>query len=188
MSINISKGSSINLSKSSPSLRYLHIGLGWDVNTSNDFEIDCDVSVFMLNDTNKIPADGFFVFYNNLKSQDNSVVHQGDNRTGEGDGDDEVITINLKNVDSSIEQMIFVVTIHESEIRKQNFSMIDNIFLRVYDLDANKELCRYDLSESFPECDSVQIGRIYFYESEWNFEALSQGFDGGLATLLEIYN
>lgn len=188
MSINLKKASSINLEKTVPSLKNIHVGLGWDAEDQNGKAIDCDVSLFMIDETNKLPQDGFFVFYNNLKSADGAVVHQGDNRTGEGEGDDEEIHIDLSCVHSDILQMMFVVTIHDAEVNNQNFGLIDNAFIRVVDKDTDKELCRYDLNSEFHDVDSVQIARIYKHEDQWHFGALADGFTGGLEELLKLYN
>ena len=188
MAINLEKGSSINLTKAEPGLSNLHIGLGWDAEDSNGNAIDCDVSVFMINENNKIPGDGYFIFYNNLTSSDGSTVHQGDNTTGEGDGDDEEIKINLQNVDHSVIQMIFVVTIHDADKNNQDFSMVNNAFIRVLDDNSGNELCRYELTSEFPGSDSVEIGRVYRMENDWEFEALGDGYTGGLAALLGVYN
>lgn len=187
MAINLEKSQSIDLTKSSPGLNNVGIGLGWDASDSNGNNIDCDVSVFMLDESNKIPGDGYFVFYNSLTSSDGSVVHQGDNTTGEGDGDDEVVHVNLGKVDSSILQMLFVVTIHDAEKNNQDFSVVKNAFIRIYDNDSGEELCRYELSENFGDADSVQIGRVYTHDG-WHFEAMGTGFTGGLGTLLGAYN
>jgi len=189
MSINLEKKSTINLTKSNPGLTNLHIGLGWDAEDTNGSGIDCDVSVFMINENNKLLADEFFVFYNNLASPDGSVIHQGDNTTGEGEGDDEEVKINLSRVDENVLQMIFVVTIHDADKKNQDFSIVNNAFIRVLDDNSNEELCRYELTSDFTSCDSVQIGRVFRMGSEWEFEALGdQGFSGGLAELLKIYN
>ena len=188
MAINLTKGKTIDLTKGSPELNSVHIGLGWDASDSNGKDIDCDVSVFMLNDQNKIPNDSSFVFYNNLKSGDGSVVHQGDNRTGEGEGDDEEVVIDLNKVSEDCLQMLFVVTIHEADTNAQDFSMVENAFIRVSNNLSGEELCRYELNESFSDSDSVQIGRVYRYDGEWNFEAMGDGFSGGLQTLLDMYN
>ena len=188
MAINLTKGNTIDLTKKNPGLNNLHIGLGWDASDSKGNDIDCDVSVFMLDDQNKIPNDESFVFYNNLKSGDESVVHQGDNRTGEGEGDDEEVLIDLGKVSDDILQMLFVVTIHDGEANAQDFSMVENAFIRVSNNSSGEELCRYELNESFSDSDSVQIGRVYRYEGEWNFEAMGDGFSGGLGTLLGMYN
>jgi len=188
MSINLTKSQSIDLTKKDPSLNNLHIGLGWDATDATGNEIDCDVSVFMINEDNKILGDGYFVFYNNLTSGDGSIVHQGDNRTGEGEGDDEEVKINLSKVNSEVLQMIFVVTIHDADKNNQDFSMVKNAFIRILN-DANgEEMCKYNLTESFNGSDSVQIGRVYFYDNLWHFEAMGDGFSGGLGSLLSIYN
>ena len=188
MGINLEKNSSINLTKAEPSLRHLHIGLGWDAVDANGNEIDCDVSVFMLNESGKIPGDGFFVFYNNLTSSDNSTVHQGDNRTGEGDGDDEEIKIDLELVDPEVIEMVFVVTIHNAETNGQDFSMVDNPFIRIVNDSNQEELCRYNLDSSFGGCDSVEIGHVYRNGSDWDFGTKENGYSGGLAGLLQVYN
>ncbi|MDB9931346.1 TerD family protein [Flavobacteriales bacterium] len=188
MAINLEKGSSINLTKAEPGLSKLHIGLGWDAEDANGNAIDCDVSVFMINENNKIPGDGYFIFYNNLTSSDGSTVHQGDNTTGEGDGDDEEVKINLSSVDGSIIQMIFVVTIHDAEKNGQDFSMVENAFIRVSNDSSDEELCRYELTSAFSGSDSVEIGRVYRMGSEWEFEALGDGYSGGLQALLGVYN
>lgn len=188
MAINLNKGNSISLEKTSPGLNNLHIGLGWDVDEQHGMDIDCDVSVFMVNDNYKIPADEYFVFFNNLTSKDGSVVHMGDNLTGEGEGDDEVINVNLSRVDGSVSQLMFVVTIHKAQEQGIDFGMIENAFIRIENKDTGEELCRYSLNNEFAGCDSVQVGRVYRYDREWHFEALGDGYQGGLSTLLEMYN
>ena len=188
MGINLEKKQTIDLSKSSPGLNNLHIGLGWDAEDTNGNDIDCDVSVFMVNESNKIPGDGFFVFYNSLTSSDGSTVHQGDNRDGAGDGDDEEIKIDLSKVNPEILQLLFVVTIHDADKLSQDFGMVENAFIRVSNDSTGEEICRYSLTEKFAGSDSVQIGRVYTYDGEWSFEAMGDGFTGGLATLLEMYN
>ena len=186
MSINLEKGETISLEKTAPGLSRIHIGLGWD--SDDSYGIDCDVSVFMINDNFKIPANGFFVFYNNLRSQDGSVVHQGDNTTGAGEGDDEVINVSLNSVDQQVSQMIFLVTIHKASEKGLHFGMIDNAFIRIQDQDSGQELCRYSLNSEFSGSDSVQIGRVYRHDGSWYFEAMGEGFSGGLATVLGMYN
>lgn len=188
MAINLEKGSSISLEKTAPGLNNLHVGLGWDVDEQHGMDIDCDVSVFMVNDNYKIPADEYFVFFNNLTSKDGAVVHMGDNLTGEGEGDDEVINVNLSRVDGSVSQLMFVVTIHKAAEQGIDFGMIENAFIRIENNDTGEELCRYSLNNEFVGCDSVQVGRVYRYDGEWHFEALGDGYQGGLGTLLELYN
>jgi tellurium resistance protein TerD len=185
MAINLQKNQSINLNKEVPGLNHIFVGLGWDVN--NGEPIDCDVSVFMLNDSHKIPTEGHFVFFNNLKSACGSVQHQGDNLTGDGEGDDECIFIELSKVDSRVSQLIFVVTIHEAEGKGQHFGLLENAFIRVYNQDNNQEICMHSLEDDFNGYDSVQIGRIYRDGGSWGFEAMSAPFSGGLAALVELY-
>ena len=186
MAINLQKSQSINLTKEVPGLNHIFVGLGWD--ESSGQPIDCDVSVFMLNDSHKIPTEGHFVFFNNLTSACGSVQHQGDNLTGEGDGDDESIFIKLSEVDSIVEQIIFVVTIHEAEQKGQHFGLLENAFIRVYNQDNNEEVCIYSLEDDFDGYDSVQIGRIYREGSSWAFEAMGSPFAGGLGALIELYH
>ena len=188
MGINLEKKQSIDLTKASPNLNNLHIGLGWDASDSNGNNIDCDVSVFMINDNNKIPEEGYFVFYNSLASSDGSTVHQGDNTDGEGEGDDEVVKVDLGKVNQEIIQLMFVVTIHDADKLNQDFGMVQNAFIRVCNGVSDEELCMYSLTDKFAGSDSVQIGRVYRYDGAWSFEAMGDGFTGGLASLLEVYN
>ncbi|MDE5122269.1 MAG: TerD family protein, partial [Trichodesmium sp. St19_bin1] len=148
MSINLSKGERVNLSKESPGLTQAGIGLGWDINTTDTGSgFDLDASVFMLGNNGKIPAEQYFVFYNNLTSPDGSVQHSGDSRTGEGSGDDELIQIDLAKVDQVIQEVLFVVTIHEADARRQNFGQVRNSFIRIYDTTTELEIAKYELEE-----------------------------------------
>ena len=187
MPINLEKKQSINLTKEEPTLNNIFVGLGWDESDGTVGELDADVSVFMLGVDHKIPAEPYLVFYNNLTSADGSVVHQGDNRTGEGEGDDESINIDLSKVNPAIEQMMFVVTIHDAETRNQDFSNLDNSFIRICDNNSGNELCRFTLNDDFAGSDSVQIGRLYRSGEEWGFEAMGDPFHGGLSTLIGLY-
>ena len=188
MSINLSKGERVNLSKESPGLTQAGIGLGWDINTTDTGSaFDLDASVFMLGNNGKIPAEQYFVFYNNLKSPDGSVKHWGDNRTGEGQGDDETIEVDLTNVNFSIEELLFVVTIHEAEKRRQNFGQVKNSFIRIYDLDTQEEITKYELEEDFSRETAIEFGRLYKKNSEWRFQAVGTGYNTGLQTFVEKY-
>jgi len=187
MSINLEKKQKFDLTKKSPTLNNIFVGLGWDEADGVSQEIDCDVSVFMIGEDFKIPNDSYFVFYNNLSSGDGSVIHHGDNRTGEGEGDDESININLSQVHNSVEQMVFVVTIDGAEKKGQDFSNVANSFIRICNNDSGEELCRFTLNDSFSGYDSVQIGRFYRDGNEWGFEAIGDPFHGGLAALVELY-
>jgi len=181
MGINLSKGGRIDLNKEAPSLKNIALGLGWDTNDSDTgVDFDLDSSLFMLDKSGKIKNDSFFIFYNNLTSPDDSVVHQGDNRTGEGHSDDESIFINLNKVDGSIEEMVLVVTIDAAQERRQNFGQVENAFVRLYDIDTNKEIAKYELDEDFSQETAVEFGRLYKKNSKWHFKAVGKGFNSGL--------
>ncbi len=184
MAINLEKGQ-----RTEVKLPKFVVGLGWDTNSSStgvDFDLDC--SVFILGDNKKILSDEFFVFYNNLKSPDGSVEHTGDNLTGEGDGDDETIKIDLSKTDSKATEICFIVTIHEAESRKQNFGQVRNSFVRIYNPENNEELLKYELEEDFSIETAVEFGRLYKRNGEWKFEAVGVGQKGGLADYLQKYS
>jgi tellurium resistance protein TerD len=184
----LNKGGRINLSKESPGLKYAGIGLGWDLNSSRSGEaFDLDASVFMLGSNRKIPNELFFVFYNNLKSPDGAIEHFGDSRTGEGGGDDESIEIDLSRVLSAIEEILFVVTIHDSEARHQNFGQIQNAFIRMYDATTEKEVARYNLQEQFSRETAIEFGKLYRKSGEWFFQALGRGYCAGLQDFVNQY-
>ena len=189
MGINLSKGGRINLSKEAPGLQNVSVGLGWDINeTDTGADFDLDASVFLLNPTNKLPSDQHFIFYNNAKSPDNSVVHQGDNRTGEGDGDDETVEVNLTTVESAVENIVFVATIHEADQRKQNFGQVKNAFIRLYDKANNKELAKYELDEDFSVETAIEFGRLYKKDNSWRFQAVGAGFASGLQGFVDKFS
>lgn len=165
------------------------IGLGWDTNTSDTgADFDLDASAFILGSNGKILADEYFVFYNNLKSPDGAVEHTGDNLTGEGEGDDESIKIDLSKIDPRAEEIIFVVTIHQAAERRQNFGQVRNAFIRIYDTTTGEETLRYDLDEDFSVETAVEFGRLYKRNGAWKFEAIGTGMKGGLAEYLNKYN
>ncbi|MGB3533632.1 MAG: TerD family protein [Microcoleaceae cyanobacterium] len=188
MSVNIQKGERINLSKQAPGLTQAGIGLGWDVNTTDTgTAFDLDASVFMIDENGKIPADEYFVFYNNLNSPDGSVQHLGDSLTGEGSGDDETLEINLEKINPNIKEVIFVVTIHEADQRRQNFGQVRNSFIRIYDKATDVEVAKYDLEEDFSRETAVEFGRLYQKQGEWRFQAVGQGFNAGLQSFVDRY-
>jgi tellurium resistance protein TerD len=184
--INLEKKKPFNLSKQAPGLNQVKIGLSWDP-TADGRSPDADASVFMLNEAGKIPTERFFVFFNNLTSEDGSVVHSGDNRTGAGDGDDEEISITLSSVSPSVVQIMLVITIHNKE-EGFHFGNVLNSSVRVYNKANNSVLCQYQLAESYNGCDSLIIGRFYRIGSEWEFEAMGQAFEGGLGATVELYS
>lgn len=183
MAINLQKGQREQLN--APKFM---IGLGWDTNsttTGNSF--DLDASIFMLGDNKKLVADEFFVFYNNTKSPDNAVEHTGDNRTGDGDGDDEQVKIDLTVIDPRVSELCVVVTIHDAEARRQNFGQVRNSFIRVFNPDTNEQILKYELDEDFSIETAVEFGRIYKRDGKWKFEAVGMGMRGGLQDFLNRY-
>lgn len=187
MAVNLQKGGNISLSKTDPGLDVLLCGLGWDSRVTNGDDFDLDSSVFMVTDSGKVRRDEDFIFYNNKLAADGSVEHLGDNRTGAGDGDDEQVVIHLLKVSHDIARLVFAVTIHDSEVRKQNFGQVKNAFIRVVNKLTNQELVRFDLSEDFSTETSVLFGEVYRNGSEWKFKAVGQGFAGGLSELAKPY-
>jgi len=165
------------------------IGLGWDVNSSNTGSaFDLDASVFILGDNKKILSDQHFVYFNNLKSPDGAVQHTGDNLTGEGDGDDEQIKVDLSAIDPRATEICIVVTIYDAESRRQNFGQVRNSFVRVFDTTTNVDILKYELEEDFSIETAVEFGRIYKRNDEWKFEAIGAGMKGGLQDYLTKYN
>lgn len=188
MAVSLSKGQKVDLTKTNPGLAKVVVGLGWDTNKydgGNDF--DLDAAAFLLDRNAKVVSEGDFVFYNNLKHDSESVIHLGDNRTGEGDGDDEQISVELNKVPSNIEKIDFTVTIHDAELRGQNFGQVSNAFIRIINADTSEELIRYDLSEDYSIETALVVGELYRYNGEWKFNAIGSGFQGGLAALCKNY-
>lgn len=182
--INLEKGQRVDVK-----LPKFVVGLGWDANSSSTGEdFDLDASVFILGENKKLLSNGHFVFYNNLTSADGSVEHTGDNRTGEGDGDDESINVDLSKIDAQAAELCFVVTIHEAEARRQNFGQVRNSFVRIYNPDTKEEILKYELEEDFSIETAVEFGRLYKRNGEWKFEAVGVGQKGGLADYLNKYN
>jgi tellurium resistance protein TerD len=184
MAINLNKLQGINLGKVEPGLKNVIVGLGWDC---GDIQADLDVSVFMLGTNNKIPAEEYFVFYNNKVSPDGSVIHSGDNRTGEGEGDDESIRIDLSRINTSVIQLMFVVSIHEAENRGQSFGMIQNAYIRIYNELTSKVIASYILTEKVPGADVMIMGRLFRTDNLWEFQAMGDGYNGGLELLVGTY-
>lgn len=190
MSVSLSKGGRLSLSKEAPGLSKIQIGLGWDARVTDGAQYDLDASVFLLNSSGKVRSDSDFIFYNNLKGVNGAVEHMGDNLTGAGEGDDEVVKIDLKKLESDapdVEKLAFVVTIHDAEKRKQNFGQINNAFIRILNQDDNKEIVRYDLSEDYSMETAMIFGEVYFKTGEWRFTAVGQGYAGGLAAVCKSY-
>ena len=188
MGINLSKGGKIDLSKEAPGLENVVIGLGWDANASDTgAEFDLDASVFMLGENGKTKVDKDLVFYNNLTSPDGAVVHQGDNRTGEGDGDDESIEITLSKISPDVKEMVFVVTIDDAEKRAQNFGQVTNAFIRLVDKTTGKEILKYELDEDYSAETAIEFGKLYRKDGSWRFGAVGSGFNAGLQGFVDKY-
>ena len=184
MAINLQKGQRENIN--APKFT---IGLGWDTNSSSTGSgFDLDASVFILGENKKLVSDAHFVFFNNLNSPDNAVIHTGDNLTGDGDGDDEQIKIDLTKIDAAVKEICIVVTIHEAEARRQNFGQVRNSFIRIVDDSNNTELVKYELEEDFSIETAVEFGRVYNKDGQWKFEAIGMGQKGGLEDFLNKYN
>ncbi|BCU07875.1 TerD family protein [Allochromatium tepidum] len=183
MAISLQKGGNVSLTKTDPGLTNVRVGLGWDARSTDGAAFDLDASVFLVGDDGKVLSDAHFVFYNQKTSPDGAVIHTGDNLTGEGEGDDESVSINLPGVEAGVKRIVFAVTIHEAESRKQNFGMVRNAFMRVLNKDSSTELARYDLSEDYSTETAMIFGEIYRNGEEWKFKAVGQGFAGGLGAL-----
>ena len=182
MSINLSKGQKVNLSKEAPNLKVALVGLGWDIKQyDSGSDYDLDASIFLLDSRGKCAHDSDFIFYNNLSS--GGVTHSGDNRTGEGEGDDESVTITLSKVPSSVQKISFTVTIHDAEARSQNFGQVSNAYIRIVDTAKNEELLRFDLGEDYSIETAIVVAELYRHGAEWKFAAVGSGFQGGLEAL-----
>lgn len=192
MSVSLVKGGNISLEKEAPGVKNILIGLGWDVRTTDGEDFDLDASVFLLTKQGKVRSEADFIFYNQKQSSDGSVIHSGDNRTGEGEGDDETIRVFLDKVPADIERIAVTVTIYEAEARNQNFGQVRNAFARVCNLDEPvgsdfKEICRYDLSEDASLCTAMIFAEVYRKNGEWKVKAVGDGFKGGLKALCESF-
>jgi tellurium resistance protein TerD len=187
MAISLQKGGNVNLSKEAPGLTKMTVGLGWDIRATDGAGFDLDGAVFLLNQSGKVRSDNDFIFYNNLKSADGSVVHSGDNRTGAGEGDDETITIDLSKLPADVDRIVVGVTIHDAEVRRQNFGMVGKAFIRCINANGNTEIARYDLSEDGSTEAAMIFGEVYRNGADWKFRAIGQGFQGGLGPLAKNY-
>jgi tellurium resistance protein TerD len=181
MSVSLSKGGNVSLTKEAPGLTAVLVGLGWDVRTTTGADFDLDASALMVGSDGKILSDSHFVFFNNLKSPDGSVEHTGDNLTGEGEGDDEVIKVNLAAVPAECDRIVVTVSIYEAEGRGQNFGQVRNAFIRIVNQAGGAEIARYDLSEDASSETAMIFGELYRNGADWKFRAVGQGYTNGLA-------
>ena len=186
MAISLQKGQRIDLTKGNPGLNNIIVGLGWDTNKyDGQADFDLDASAFLLDQTGKVAKDTNFVFYGNLKAT--GVEHTGDNLTGEGEGDDEQIKVDLKAVSPDVDKIAFTVTIYDAETRRQSFGQVSNAFIRIVDANTNQELVRYDLGEDYSIETAIVVAELYRSGTEWKFNAIGSGFAGGLAALARNY-
>ncbi|NIK78910.1 tellurium resistance protein TerD [Paenibacillus castaneae] len=188
MAISLSKGQKIDLTKTNPGLSKITVGLGWDTNKyDGGKDFDLDASVFCLNAQGKANSEADFIFYNNTKNANGSILHTGDNRTGEGEGDDEQVKVDLSAIPAETEKIAFCITIHDAAARSQNFGQVSNAFVRIVDETNGAELIRYDLGEDFSIETAVVVGELYRHSGEWKFSAIGSGFQDGLAGLARDY-
>lgn len=187
MGVSLSKGGNVSLSKEAPTMKNMLVGLGWDARSTDGQDFDLDASAFLLNSAGKVRGDADFIFYNNLKSIDGSVQHTGDNRTGEGDGDDEALKIKLDQIPADVDKIVFVVTIHDATARRQSFGQVSGAFIRLVNDDNQQEVARYDLTEDASTETAMLFGELYRHNTEWKFRAVGQGYAGGLASVCAQY-
>ncbi len=187
MAVSLSKGGNVSLSKEAPGLSEIIVGLGWDPRVTDGTEFDLDASVFITGDNGKVLTDAGFIFYNNKLSADGSVEHLGDNRSGQGEGDDEQVTVKLTGLAADVRKLVFAVTIHDAEARKQSFGQVSNAYIRVVNKADGKEIARYDLSEDASTETAMIFGELYRHNDEFKFKAIGQGFAGGLKPLAEAH-
>ena len=188
MPISLKKGEKVDLTKSNPGLTKLIIGLGWDTNKyDGGHNFDLDAAAFLLSNTSKVSDGSDFIFYNNKEHSSKSVIHMGDNLTGDGDGDDEQVKVDLSLVPATVEKISFTVTINEAAERNQNFGQVQNAYIRVLNESSNEELIRYDLGEDFSIEAAVIVAEIYRHSGEWKFNAIGSGFQGGLEALCKNF-
>lgn len=187
MAVSLSKGGNVSLSKEAPGLKAVRVGLGWDTRVTDGSAFDLDASVFVLTESGKVRSDADFVFYNNKNGANGAVVHQGDNTTGEGSGDDEVVAVTLDQLTPDVAKLSFAVTIHDADGRRQNFGMVSNAYIRVTNADGGAEIARYDLSEDASTETAMIFGDLYRHGAEWKFKAIGQGFAGGLGPLAQSF-
>ena len=188
MPLNLSKGQKVSLTKGNPGLKKIMVGLGWDVNAfDSGSDFDLDAAAFLVGTNGKCPTEREFIFYGNLEHSSGAVKHMGDNLTGEGEGDDEQIEVDLSKMPANIEKVAFTVTIYDAESRRQNFGQVSNAYCRIVDENTGAEIVRFDLGEDFSIETAVVVGELYKHGGEWKFNAIGSGFQGGLAALCAHY-
>ncbi|MFD6856368.1 TerD family protein [Rhodococcus sp. NPDC060086] len=187
MGVSLTKGGNVSLTKEAPNLTAVAVGLGWDVRTTTGTDFDLDASAIATGADKKVVSDQHFIFFNNMKSPDGSIEHTGDNKTGEGDGDDEIINVDLAAVPANIESIFFPVSIYDGDARSQSFGQVRNAYIRVVDRSNGTELARYDLSEDASTETAMVFGELYRNGAEWKFRAIGQGYASGLSGIARDY-
>ncbi|MFC1416357.1 TerD family protein [Streptacidiphilus cavernicola] len=187
MGVSLSKGGNVSLSKEAPGLTAVLVGLGWEARTTTGADFDLDASAILTSETGKVVSDKGFVFYNNLKSDDGSVEHTGDNTTGEGEGDDEVIKVNLAAVPATVQKIVFPVSIYDAEARAQSFGQVRDAYIRIVNQAGGQEIARYDLSEDASTETAMVFGELYRNGAEWKFRAIGQGYASGLRGIAQDF-
>lgn len=187
MALSLSKGGNLSLTKTDPTLNNVLVGLGWDARATDGADFDLDASIFLLGANDKVRGEHDFIFYNQPRSPEGAVEHTGDNRTGEGDGDDESVKINLSKVPADVQKIVITVTIHEAEQRRQNFGQVQNAFVRIVNDTNQNEIVRYDLNEDYSVETAMIFAELYRHNGEWKFRAVGQGYSGGLKAMCNQY-
>ncbi|TQF05629.1 TerD family protein [Kitasatospora acidiphila] len=187
MGVSLSKGGNVSLTKEVPGLTAVLVGLGWDARTTTGADFDLDASALLCNEQGKVGKDSDFVFFNNLKSPDGSVEHAGDNLTGDGEGDDEVIKVDLSTVPPAVSKIVFPVSIYDADVRSQNFGQVRNAYIRVVNQLGGQEIARYDLSEDASTETAMVFGELYRNGTEWKFRAIGQGYASGLRGIAQDF-
>ncbi|MCK9930537.1 TerD family protein [Frankia sp. Mgl5] len=187
MGVSLSKGGNVSLTKEAPGLTNIIVGLGWDVRTTTGADFDLDASAIACRADGKVVSDGHFIFFNNLKSPEGAIEHQGDNLTGEGEGDDEKINVDLAGLPTEIDKIVFPVSIYDADSRSQSFGQVRNAFIRVVNAAGQTEIARYDLTEDASTETAMVFGEVYRHGAEWKFRAVGQGYASGLAGIARDY-
>lgn len=187
MAVSLSKGGNVNLSKEAPGLNKIQVGLGWDARVTDGAAFDLDASCFLVKADGKVRSDADFCFYNNKNVADGAVVHMGDNQTGDAEGDDEIVKVELAKVPADVDKVVFSVTIHEADTRNQNFGQVSKAYIRIVNEENGSEIARFDLSEDASIETAMIFGEIYRHGTDWKFKAVGQGFAGGLGPLASSF-
>lgn len=187
MALTLQKGGNLSLTKTDPSLTKVLVGLGWDPRATDGQEFDLDASAFLLNGAGKVRGSHDFIFYNQLRSPEGSVAHTGDNRTGQGDGDDEAIKVDLSLVPGDVDKIAFTVTIHDADARRQSFGQVGGAFIRIVNEATGAEVVRFDLAEDASTETAMIFAELYRHSGEWKFRAVGQGYKGGLKAMCDQY-